>query len=276
MQNTDIEILEQQAIDCAINLNWTKAIELNENIIKIDKKNIAAYLRLGFANLQSKKINEAKKYYLKAIKVQPKNHVALENLERIKAIEGRANTHFKKEKTHLNPTLFLEMPGKTKTISLVNLGQKKDIATISVGQEVFLRAKSRRVEVRTKSGVYLGCFPDDLSKRLLFFIKAKSKYSAFVQESSLTKVVIFLKEEIKGSRVKHLTSFPANFQSALDDITESGSEPKEDNENEDGDSTDDDEDEEDEIQSLAEKLPEKVDDSILGIRQENDEEDQEE
>ena len=275
MHNIDIETLEQQAIDAAINLNWNVAIDLNNKIIKEDKKNIASYLRQGFAYLQLKKISEAKKYYLKAIKLQPKNHVALENLERIKAIEGRASSHFKKEKTQLNPTLFLEMPGRTKTVALVNLGQKKDIATVSVGQEVFLKAKSRKVEVRTRSGVYIGCFPDDLSRRLLYFMKAKSEYVAYVQESSITRVVIFLKEEAKGVRVKHLTSFPSNIQSNLDDITETDKERTGDVDSEEEEDVDTEE-EEDEIESLAEKLPEKVDDSMLDIRQETDEEDQEE
>lgn len=276
MQNIDIEATEQQAIDAAINLQWETAISLNNKIIGEDKKNIGAYLRLGFAYLQIKNIAEAKKYYQKALKVQPKNHVALENIERIKAIEGRASSHFKKERTQLNPTLFLEMPGRTKTISLVNLGQKKDIATISVGQEVYLRSKSRKVEVRTRSGVYLGCFPDDLSRRLLFFLKAKSEYTAFIQESSVTRVVVFLKEESKGSRVKHLTSFPSNIQSSLEDITDIDTENLHTDSDEDSEEEEEEDDETDEIQSLAEKLPEKVDESLLGIRQESEEDDQEE
>lgn len=274
-----IDDLEQQAIDAAINLHWDDAIDLNKTIIKEDKKNLAAYLRLGFVYLQKKELAEAKNYYNKALKIQPINRVANENLERIQAMEENTGKSIKKEPTRINPTLFLEIPGRTKTIPLVKIGQKKHIAGLSIGQQVILKAKSRKIEVRTKSGSYVGCFPDDISKRLLFFLKAKSEYVAYIQESSLTRVTIFLKEVEKGARVRHLTSFPDNIQSGLEELTLIDREDAEikPTEHEHEEEEDEDDDEKNEIESLAEELPDKDDeDDLLGIDQSGEDEEEEE
>lgn len=250
----DIEILEQQAIDSAINLQWDEAIGLNKQILKNDKDNVDACLRLGFAYLQLKDISEAQKYYTKSLKLRPKNQVAMENLERLEIMELKDHPSHKKNKlnTAINPSMFLEVPGKTKTVSLVNLGQKKHLAAVSVGQEMELKQKKRKVEVRTKNGDYLGCLPDDLSKRLLFFLKAKSEYRANVQEASLTRLVLFIQEESKGKKVMQYTSFPANIQTNLDQMENA----------EDG--TDGEEAAEvDELESLAEKINDRDEDATI-------------
>ncbi len=214
----DIEILEQQAIDAAINQRWDTAIELNKKIVAIDKTMLDPYLRLGYAYLQTKRIKEAREMYNKALRIQPKNQVAMDNLERIIILEDKETKIIDQEGPVLDPKIFLEVPGKTRTVSLVNLGQKNHLAQLNVGQEVQLIPKSRKVEVRTKNGDYIGSLPDDLSKRLIFFLKAKSKYRAYIQEAALTRVMAFILEEKKGKGVAHFMSFPANIQTNLDQM----------------------------------------------------------
>ncbi len=216
----DLDVLAQQAVDAAINQKWKDALSFNEKIVKLDSKNLAATLRLGYAYLQLKNNKEAKKYYQKALRIQPKNHVALENLERISVLGMRRSKKTADDHGALNPALFLEIPGKTKSISLVNVGQKKDLAELRIGQEMILQLKKRKVEARTKSDKYIGSLPDDLSKRLIFFLKAKSKYLAYVKEASLNRVVMFIKEESKGKKVANFLSFPQNSQSNMDKISD--------------------------------------------------------
>ncbi|MEN9328135.1 MAG: hypothetical protein RI947_943 [Candidatus Parcubacteria bacterium] len=255
MNETDI--LEQQAIDAAVNADWKQAIELNKKLLAIDKTSLDAHLRLGFAYLQMKAIKDAKTVYQKALKIQSRNQVALENLERITILEDK-ETHFAAtENTKLDPKIFLEVTGKTKTVSLVNLGQKNHLAQLIVGQEVIIQFKKRKVEVRTKKGDYIGCLADDLSKRLIFFLKAKSKYRAYIQESALTRVVIFIQEESKGKAVANFTSFPNNNQSNMDQISrgEEGSETSE----EEADSDSGDEDEIDKMASTLDRDEEFID-----------------
>lgn len=213
-----IEQLENQAVNAAVNFDWKLAIDINKRLIKLDKKNLAAFLRLGFASIQLQKFDEAIKYYRKALKIQPNNNVAKENLERAKVLQFKKPKKNKKTIIYLDPNLFLEIPGKTKSVSLVNLGQKNILALLSVGQEVFLKFKKRKVEVRTKDNEYMGSLPDDLSRRLLVFLKAKSKYRVYIKEANLSRITVFICEERKGQKVQQYLSFPQNIQSQIEEM----------------------------------------------------------
>ncbi len=208
----DLEILETKAVDSAINLDWKEAIKINLQIIKLDPKSMAAYLRIGYAYLQSNRIIDSKKYYRKALKIQPKNTVALENLERIKILEEKKDKGIRMGKIILKPNIFIEIQGKTKAVPLVNCGQKDILAKLLIGQEVFLKIKKRRVEIRSFADEYIGSLPDDLSRRLIYFLKAKSKYNAYIKETSLNRVVVFIREEVKSKQMNNNISFPHNIQ----------------------------------------------------------------
>lgn len=262
---SDLEILETKAVDSAINLDWEEAIKLNLQIVKLDHKNISAYLRLGYAYLQIGKILESKKYYRKALKIQPKNPVVFENLERIKILEEQKVKKTRRDKITLKPNIFIEISGKTKAVPLVNHGQKDILAKLLIGQEVILKIKKRRVEVRTYDDEYVGNLPDDLSRRLIIFLKAKSKYNAYIKETGLTRVVIFIKEEAKGRTVANNISFPHNIQKNVNTTSE---EEKSDTDGEDADES------EDNWEKLSGDLIEEEKEVIPGIQ--TDEPDEEE
>lgn len=215
----NIQVLEQEAIDAAIAANWKDAVALNQKIIQLDKKNLDAYMRLAFAYLQKGAISFAKKYYKKSLKLQPGSSAIAEYLERIKILESKKGKKEQNSYLSLDPNLFLETPGKTKSITLVNPGQKNILAQLTVGQQVFLIPKKRKIEIRTKTKEYIGSLPDDISKRLTLFIKAGSEFSAYIKEASLTKAIIFIREEKKGRKVIKYTSFPSNIQSHLTEMT---------------------------------------------------------
>lgn len=259
--------LEKQAIDAAISSNWKDAILFNEKIIAHDKKNIDAYLRLGFACLQNNQLNKAKKYYHKALNIQPGNYLINENLERIKILESKKMVRAKTP--NLDPYLFLEIPGKTKTIGLVNCGQKNILVRLATGQRVDITPKKRRVEIRTNEKEYLGCLPDDLSKRLMIFIKAGSIFSAYIKEGGLKNIVIFLKEEKKGVKVARYASFPVNIQSNLNNLSQGHGEMREELKEEDLEEITD-----NDLEKLAESLNEEKE--YLGFETADKEEAEEE
>ncbi|MCX7956221.1 MAG: tetratricopeptide repeat protein [Patescibacteria group bacterium] len=223
----NLQELEQQAINAAINNQWDDAIKLNEKIIKKDKKNLDAYLRLGFAFMQKGNLKKAKQSYNKAKKIQPENYIIEKNLEKIKVLEAKKNKPY--STSTLSPYAFLDIPGKTKSVNLVNCGQKNVLAGLSIGQEVFLNLKKRKIEVRTKNKEYIGYLPDDISKRLTILIKAGSFFKCYIKEAELKEVVIFIKEEIRGKKVNRYAPFPINnnFTSNIninDEVQESDSE----------------------------------------------------
>ncbi|MEX1052420.1 MAG: hypothetical protein WEC80_01070 [Patescibacteria group bacterium] len=211
----DRETLEKQAIDAAINSDWKSAIKLNNKIVSKDKKNLNAFLRLGFAYMQKSEFPNAKKNYKKALKLQPKNQLAQDSLERIQILEGKKGKKSKKIIVRFDPNLFLEIPGKTKSINLVKLGQKSALAQLTIGQIVELTPKKRKIEVRTEANEYLGSVPDDVSKTLYLFIKGGNKYKGFVQDFSLNNISVFIKEVKKGKKYSKYTSFTKDMQHDL-------------------------------------------------------------
>ena len=261
----DISQLEKQAIDNAINGQWNQAINFNEDIIKIDKKNAETYLRLGFAYLQTNKIKKAKKYYLQALKLQPNNNLIKKNLEKIKILESKKLTHLKT--FPLDPLLFIDIPGKTKTVNLVKCGPKSVLAKLTVGQRVFLSSKKRRIEIRTEDKEYAGCLPDDLSKRLAIFIKNGGLFSVYIKETSLKNTIVLLKEEKKGSRMSKFVAFPSDLSVNLSRMENSSGEETTEEETEEISLLD--------LEKLAEKLSNEEKDYLPFGQEEKSEESEE-
>ena len=211
----DLELLEKHAINAALAIRWKEAINLNKKILKADRNNLGALLRLGFIYIQTSDFKEARKYYRAVLRTQPGNPIAAENIERIKILEsGRKKKRSKKE-FNFDPNLFLDVPGRTKSIALVNPGQKNVLAHLTIGEKVYLKPKKRKVEIRTRDNEFIGYLPDDLSKRLTLFIKAGSDYSSYIKEVTMSRVMIFIKEDAKGRRVAKFTSFPKNIGAGI-------------------------------------------------------------
>lgn len=214
----EINTLETHAIDAAIQAQWAAAIELNTKILDLDRKNVQALLRIAFSYLQTGDYEQSKKFYHKALKISPKSSVAHQYLEKIEILEQ--GNKKPQTKAAFDPHLFIESFGKTKMTTLTNLGQKQILASLSIGQQMQLKIKKRHVEIRTEQDEYVGTLADDISKRLILFIKAKSTYTAYIKEVSFTKVIIFIREDKKGRTVSHHISFPVNLQKNIEQIGE--------------------------------------------------------
>ena len=213
--------IESQAIDAAIAGRWAEAIKLNKQLLELNGADMPTLLRLAYAYLQSASYKNARKMYKAVIEIQPSHPIANENIERIEVLEQRdSKPQSKKGGSSYNPSLFLEVPGKTKASVLVNLGQRDILALLNIGDELEMKLRKRKIEIRTKDSEYVGSLPDDLSKRLYVFIKADSVYSCYIKEISLSRVVVFIKEESKAKRVQRYTSFPRNIQSNLQAMQE--------------------------------------------------------
>jgi tetratricopeptide (TPR) repeat protein len=217
--NFKIDTLKEQAIEAALKGRWLKAIEFNKKTIAQNSEDLDAYLRLGFSYFQIGDLNNAKKTYVRALKIQPASQIALKNLEKIKILKKKSQATIPSTKENrqffLDPNMFLNSPGKTKVVSLIKLGQINILAKLKIGEKVFLKIKKRRVEIRNKDNEYIGALPDDISKRLILFIKTKAQYSCYIKEVSRKNVDVFIKEEKKGRKLRHYLSFPEDSQDNL-------------------------------------------------------------
>lgn len=211
---TKIIALQNQAINAALSQNWDEAIHINLEILSLDDRNIDAYLSTGYAYMQTNNYTNAQKYYKKALELHPGNPIAQCNLDKISILKTSKDTSSIKPcpKNIASIDKFIAVMGKTKIVELVKIGQSKIIVHLQIGEQVYYKERKRRLEVRNQNNEYIGALPDDLSKRLLFFIENKSNYAIYIKSALKNCVEVFIEEIQKGNKVKHLVSFPENIQ----------------------------------------------------------------
>lgn len=186
------------AIEAALASNWKKAIELNRTILKEQPKDIGALNRLGFAYLKCGDVKKSKTVFDKVLKIDPFNPIALKNLKKLKGFcQKNVNNNHK-----ISPNVFLEEPGLTKTVNLVNLTNKSVLSNLHCGEAVNLIPKKNRIEVRNEDNIYLGVLPDDLSFRLRKLIRLGNAYCSFIKAVDEQQLTIIIHEVKRGKRVK--------------------------------------------------------------------------
>lgn len=197
--------LPQRAIKSALAQNWKEAIRLNQELVSLNSQDVAALNRLAYAYLKSGSIPSAKTTYKKVLKIDKYNPIALKNLKWLTNLTR--NDIQNDPSASPSPTIFLEEPGKTKIVSLVNPAPFRILCNIMTAQQVVLHPKKHTIEVRTSQGVYIGALPDDLSHRLLRFITAGNTYDAYVKNVQKNVVSVFMRELKRSQKYLHYPSF---------------------------------------------------------------------
>lgn len=199
---------EELAIRAAINQNWEKAIEINKKIIKENKKNIVALNRLAHAYYQTGEVKKANETYKQVLEIDNFNPIANKNIKRLnKAKRIKPNNKKRSNNFYNSGSMFLEEPGKTKLVSLVRLAQPSILAQTNPAQPVILEPKKRTISIIDENETYLGTIPEDLSLKLIKFIKGGNQYQAFVKNVDHQKLEIFIKETIRGKKFTNDPSF---------------------------------------------------------------------
>lgn len=198
----------QKAIDAALDSNWEEALKINKKIIKLDPQNVDALNRQAKAYLELGKGNLAKKYYSEVLKFDSYNPIALKNLKIMKSFkancksQNRSNCH-----DRLSPTLFLQEPGKTKMVSLLNVAEPQKLSQTYPGMKVRMIVKNRKVTIVDPNDTYLGVLPDDISHHLCKLFKGGNKYELFVKSIRVNSLSVIIKETFRSKRFKNQPSF---------------------------------------------------------------------
>lgn len=202
------------AIQAALTHNWEQAINVNKIILKENENDIGALSRLAYAYLQVGKIKEAKRIYHKILTLDHYNTIAQKNLDKINSLPKRfkVNPAVQNKTNGLTPNLFLEEPGKTKTVTLTNIAPTSIISKLSVGDTVMFFPKKHSIEVRDLHKVYLGALPDDIAFRLLRFIKAGNCYHVCIKNVIKNSISVFIKETKRGKKFVSQPSFISSSQ----------------------------------------------------------------
>jgi|SRR3989338_4189872 len=204
--------LHQAAIDAALAQFWDKAIGINKEILKNNRDDIDCLARLAFAYSQVGFLQKAKKIYNKILTLDKFNSLALKNLNKIKNLkEKKLETPIIRQR--VAPDLFIEEPGKTKTVQLINVAPAKILSDINIGDTVVIHAKKHAIEIRGTDKTYFGALPDDIAYRLLKFITAGNTYLACIKNIYKNQVTVFIREISRGKKLIHQATFiPTSFK----------------------------------------------------------------
>ncbi|MBI2268489.1 MAG: tetratricopeptide repeat protein [Candidatus Blackburnbacteria bacterium] len=207
--------LAQRAVQAAIRGNWQEAAQINEDVLRESPNDKDALNRLAHAYVELGKRQQALLTYKKVIKLDPYNTIAKKAVDRLQKLKGSAS----RGRPRLRPlpngqsavksaTVFLEEPGKTRTVSLIHLGSSTALSSLDIAYEVKLVPHAHRVSVEIGSGQYIGRLPDDISRRIIKFSREGNEYEAFVRSVNQDSVRIFIRETKRGVSIADIPSFP--------------------------------------------------------------------
>ncbi len=214
--DNDLAVAEfyKQALDAALNCEWEKAVELNNQILKITPESTDCLNRLAKAFFELGNYNQAKKLYSQVLEIDPYNSIAQKNLKKVSSfkkngngiingINGGAN----RGNMLLSPSLFVEEPGVTKIVTLVKVAEPQKLLTLSSGTLVNLIVKKRGISVYDMSSTYLGALPDDSAHHLQKLIKGGNKYQIIIKSVKPNGLSIMIREIFRSKRFKNQASF---------------------------------------------------------------------
>lgn len=201
--------LEITAIQAALCHNWEKAIEINLEMLKSKSEDTDAMNRLAYAYCKIGKLDESMKIYRKVLLLDKYNIIAQKNLEKLcsRGKSHKTTPPSKQTSTALSPSLFIEEPGRTKTVSLAHVAPANVISKLDVGDPVLLYPKKHSIDIRSLDKTYLGALPDDIAFRLLRFIKAGNTYDICIKHATKNSIAVFIREMKRGKRFSTQPSF---------------------------------------------------------------------
>lgn len=211
----ELDPRNQQAISAALENNWGKAVIVNSELLEDYPEDIDVLNRLGRAHSELGQINKSRSTYNKVLEIDPYNPIAKKNLERLSSLRGSDVKIKDGERKPLDPGIFLEELGKTKTISVGDLAMPKLLANLRVGDEVSLSKTKDGVSVISTDSKRLGKINGQWGSEVSQAINLGSKFSSVIKSVTVGKsergssLTVFLREL---SRSKKLIKPPFPFE----------------------------------------------------------------
>lgn len=206
--------LKAQAIQTALMGDWNNAISLNQSILLENPDDIDTLNRLGFAYASAGNTKEAKNIYQKVLLLDHQNPIALRNLKRIAGTNGSTVPSNSTPTANIS-TLFIEEPGKTKVVELLNMADKKVLTPLRSGERLTLSVKRMKIFVLDQNKQYIGMLPDDIGRRLIRFMEGGNEYDACIKSVDNNKVTIFAREIKRSKFFTNQPSFTPSDKSKL-------------------------------------------------------------
>ena len=200
--------LKDLAIQNALDNKWTEAILANEELLRENPNEIDTLNRLAYAFMQSNQFSDAKKTYLRVIDLDRTNPIATRNLKKLSALLTQ-KSGIQASSNHINhmDNVYIQEAGKTKTVELTNVADKKTLMTLQHGDDVFLTIKRSKIFVLNTDKTFIGMLPDNIGIRLAPFIRGGNEYQACIKGIDDKTITVFIKEVKRVKKFSNQSSF---------------------------------------------------------------------
>ncbi len=214
---------EQQttnAVAAALRNDWDTAVKLNNTILKECPNDLDCLNRLGKAYLELGDNKKAALFFKKVLKISRFDPIATKNLARAIQTPPKKASKNSHSAGNSTPVAFLEEPGKTKIICLVNVAPANVLLSLNYADKIIITTKRHTVMATDQDGRYLGAFPDDLGHRLLVLTKGGNEYEGFIKGVTKNSVTVFVRESVRAKKFHDTPSFAANGNDYLSYVRE--------------------------------------------------------
>ena len=208
MVETNLYQKSQEAINAALTQDWKKALDLNLEISKNDPENTDTLNRLAKAYTMLGQISKAKTFYNKVLKIDKYNIIATKNLSKLSTIKEKdIKVGQSVGNGIIDPDVFLEEPGKTKLISLIDLAMPSVLANLNIGDQVKLEPQRNEVIVFSQDGRRLGKINEDWAPSISQASRVGSKFRTLIKsvqikaDDSKPHLSIFVKETERSEKL---------------------------------------------------------------------------
>ena len=207
--NTSLDPTIQEAIDAALNSNWQEALRLNLELAEKYPDDVETTNRLARSMAETGKFTQAKKLYLKVLRMDPYNTIAQKNLNRLSSMK-KGDLETNQTPSNIKGDVFLEESGKTETTPLEDTAMSSVLAGLRSGDKVNLMPQRNSITVISPSGKRIGKINDLLAKKIAQNLRSGSRFEAFVKSILLhsephgkknSKVEIFIRETHRSSKI---------------------------------------------------------------------------
>lgn len=199
--------LKDNAIKLALDNNWEEAILVNKEILTESPKDIDSLKRLAYAFMQSGKFVDAKETYNAIIDLDNTNPIATKNLRKLMALSQQKNGVSSSPHINHMDNVFIQEAGKTKTVDLTNVADKKTLMSLQHGDDIQLIIKRSKIFALTSDKTFIGMLPDNVGIRLIGFMKGGNEYQACIKGVDDKNVTVFIKETKRAKKYINQSSF---------------------------------------------------------------------
>lgn len=198
-----------QAIRYALGNKWAQAYKENLELLKENPNDIDTLNRAAYSLVKLGKFRKARGFYQKVINADKTNPIALKILKRIDTISKKSFKNLNGAQfpeTNIQD-VFIEEAGKTKTVELKNVADKKTLSILQPGVVVTLAVKRSKVFVLMPDKTYIGVLPDNIGMRMITFMNGGNQYSCSVKAVEENSATVFIRETKKAGRFRNQPSF---------------------------------------------------------------------